>query len=183
MWKLIIGTLALVFSASISEGGRFSDSKYFDNKLDEIQGAIDDTVKAGLDLRVMEGSLQRIVAASSYFFRTESATEYAVDAENYINGWIATDSNWELGQKNRDCATVCDKEKNGAQCDNSKMSLLTTEELVKSVFLPYGCKIMEKREGSGTPFTGNPAGTCVFFEESNCDGEAVKDQRNLCYCG
>ena len=90
MWKLIIGALALVFSASISEGGRFSDSKYFDNKLDEIQGAIDDTVKAGLDLRVMEGSLQRIVAASSYFFRTESATEYAVDAENYINGWIAT---------------------------------------------------------------------------------------------
>ena len=90
MWKLILGTLALVFSASISEGGKFSDSKYFDNKLDEIQGAIDDTVKAGLDLKVMEGSLQSIVAASSYFFRTESATEYAVDADPYINGWIAT---------------------------------------------------------------------------------------------
>ena len=90
MWKLIIGTLALVFSASISEGGRFSDSKYFDNKLDEIQGAIDDTVKAGMDLKIMEGRLQNIVDASSYFFRTESATEYAVDAEPYINGWVAT---------------------------------------------------------------------------------------------
>ena len=90
MWKVILGTLALVSSASISEGGRFSDSKYFDNKLDEIQGAIDDTVKAGMDLKIMEGRLQNIVDASSYFFRTESATEYAVDAENYINGWIAT---------------------------------------------------------------------------------------------
>ena len=89
MWKLILGTLALVFSASISEGGKFSDSKYFDNKLDEIQGAIDDTVKAGMDLKIMEGRLQNIVDASSYFFRTESATEYAVDAEPYINGWVA----------------------------------------------------------------------------------------------
>ena len=90
MGKLILTTLALVFSASISEGGKFSDSKYFDNKLDSIQGAIDDTIKAGLDLKLMEGSLENIVAASSYFFRTESATEYAVDAEAYINGWIAT---------------------------------------------------------------------------------------------
>ena len=90
MGKLILGTLALVFSASISEGGKFSESKYFDNKLDSIQGAIDDTIKAGLDLKLMEGSLENIVAASSYFFRTESATEYAVDAEAYINGWIAT---------------------------------------------------------------------------------------------
>ena len=90
MWNVILGTLALVSSASISEGGRFSDSKYFDNKLDEIQGAIDDTVKAGMDLKIMEGRLQNIVDASSYFFRTESATEYAVDAEPYINGWVAT---------------------------------------------------------------------------------------------
>ena len=96
-----------------------------------------------------------------------------------------TDSNWELGQKERDCATVCDKEKNGAKCDNSKMSLLTSSDLVQRVFATsgYGCRQMEEREGSGTPFTGNPAGTCVFFKVSTCDGAAVSGQRNLCYCG
>ena len=96
------------------------------------------------------------------------------------------DSNWELGQKNRDCATVCREEKNGAQCDSSKMSLLTSADFVESAFAAFGYRCrngVEKREGSGTPFTGNPAGTCVFFAESTCDGEAVSGQRNFCYCG
>ena len=65
------------------------------------------------------------------------------------------------------------------------MSQLTSADFVKSVFegWGYGCKKMEEREGSGTPFTGNPTGTCVFFKESTCDGDAVSGQRNLCYCG
>merc|ERR1719400_2537128 len=40
-----------------------------------------------MDLELMEGSLQGIVGASSYFFRTESATEYAVSSDAYQNGW------------------------------------------------------------------------------------------------
>ena len=65
------------------------------------------------------------------------------------------------------------------------MSQLTSADLVKSAFeaYRYDCKKMEEREGSGTPFSGNPPGTCVFFKESTCDGDAIKDQRNLCYCG
>ena len=65
------------------------------------------------------------------------------------------------------------------------MSQLTSADLVKSVFdgCGYGCKIMEAREGSGTPFTGTPPGTCVFFKDSTCDGDAVSGQKNLCYCG
>ena len=103
---------------------------------------------------------------------------------NFVN-YISKDSNWELGKKNKDCNYVCEKEKNGARCDNSKMSQLTSADLVKSAFEAYGydCKKMEEREGSGTPFSGNPPGTCVFFKECACDGDAVKDQRNLCYCG
>jgi len=62
-------------------------SDYFKKKLHEIQGAIDDTIKAGMDLEDMEDRLQDIVNQSSLFFRTESATEYATDKNAYANGW------------------------------------------------------------------------------------------------
>ena len=61
---------------------------YFTNKLNSIQGALMDSIKAGKDLERMETSLKNIVDASSYFFRTESVTEYTVEAENaYENAW------------------------------------------------------------------------------------------------
>jgi len=60
---------------------------YFQNKLNQIQGAIDDTVRAGMDLETMEARLQDIVNLSSYFYLTESATEYAVDKDAYKNSW------------------------------------------------------------------------------------------------
>ena len=64
------------------------DLAYFTNKLNSIQGALMDSIKAGKDLERMETSLQNIVDASSYFFRTESVTEYTVEAENtYENAW------------------------------------------------------------------------------------------------
>ena len=62
-------------------------SDFFKFKLHEIQGAIDDTINAGKDLEDMEESLKNIVNLSSYFFRTESATEYAVDKDAYENSW------------------------------------------------------------------------------------------------
>ena len=64
-----------------------NEEEYFQLKLKSIQGAITDTIKAGMDLEDMEGKLQGIVDASSYFFRTESATEYATAKDAYLNGW------------------------------------------------------------------------------------------------
>ena len=60
---------------------------YFKNKLNHIQEALDDIVRAGMDLETMETKLQDIVNFSSYFYRTESATEYATDSNAYANGW------------------------------------------------------------------------------------------------
>ena len=61
--------------------------EFFDNKLKSVQGAIYDTLRAGKDLQDMEGKLQDIVNQSSYFFLTESATEYAVNKDAYENSW------------------------------------------------------------------------------------------------
>ena len=87
--KFALGLLALVFTASTEANpqGTFSDVKYFENGLDEIQGAILDTIAAGEDLKLVETRLQNIVDASSFFYRAESAIEYAVDASGYTNGW------------------------------------------------------------------------------------------------
>jgi len=65
---------------------------YFDNALESVQGAILDTIKAGKDLQDMEDALQDIVNSSSYFFRTESATEYATAKNAYKNGWKLEDN-------------------------------------------------------------------------------------------
>merc|ERR1712136_549943 len=88
MGFLAVTAVALAIPAiEDAKGG----SDYFKFKLHEIQGAIDDTIKAGMDLEDMEGSLQNIVNLSSYFFRTESATEYAVDKDAYENSWAEND--------------------------------------------------------------------------------------------
>ena len=90
--KVTLSIVALAIIVSI-EAGTISqpenDATYFTDKLASIQGAITDTINAGIDLEVMEGKLQNIVDASSYFFRTESATEYAVSSNAYQNGWGA----------------------------------------------------------------------------------------------
>ena len=87
-YALLIASMAIIVSV---EAGTISqpenDVTYFSNKLKSVQGAIEDTINAGMDLELMEGRLQRIVDASSYFFRTESATEYAVSSDAYQNGW------------------------------------------------------------------------------------------------
>ena len=61
--------------------------EYFDNTLESIQGALQDTIRAGLDLENMESRLRSIVDDSSYFFRAESAVEYAVAVDPYQNAW------------------------------------------------------------------------------------------------
>ena len=91
-FTLSIVALAIIGSidaGTISQPDAEAQSFYFSNKLESIQGAITDTINAGMDLEVMEGKLKGIVDSSSYFFRTESATEYAVSTDAYQNGWGA----------------------------------------------------------------------------------------------
>ena len=64
-----------------------NEKTFFTEKLASVQGAITDTIAAGMDLEIIEGKLQGIVDASSYFFRTESATEYATSSDAYLNAW------------------------------------------------------------------------------------------------
>ena len=64
-----------------------TDPGYFEATLESIQGAIKDSLRAGKDLQIMEAKLQNIVNLSSFFFRTESATEYATDPNAYGNKW------------------------------------------------------------------------------------------------
>jgi len=88
-----------------------TDPGFFKKKLDSVQGAIKDSIRAGMDLQIMEGKLKAIVAASSFFFRTESATEYATAQNAYANGWKAG----EPGKKRIDEACESDAE---CQSDN-----------------------------------------------------------------
>jgi len=92
-------------------------SDYFKKKLHEIQGAIDDTIKAGMDLEDMEDRLQDIVNQSSFFFRTESATEYATNKNAYANGWtgpVDTDCYIDGDLKSYEGKTA--KTQNGLDC-------------------------------------------------------------------
>jgi len=83
---VFVAVTAFAFAIPAIEDAK-GGSDYFKKKLHEIQGAIDDTIKAGMDLEDMEDRLQDIVNLSSFFFRTESATEYATDKNAYANGW------------------------------------------------------------------------------------------------
>jgi len=67
--------------------GTYSSTKYFDNVLDEVQGAMIDIVAAKSDLLVMEEKLEAITDESLMIFRTESIMEYTVDSDAYENGW------------------------------------------------------------------------------------------------
>ena len=69
--------------------GTYSSTRYFDNVLDEVQGAMIDIVAAKSDLLVMEEKLQAITDESLMIFRTESIMENAVDSDAYENGWIS----------------------------------------------------------------------------------------------
>merc|ERR1711963_684851 len=98
--------------------------KYFDNALDEIQGALQDTIRAGLDLETMESRLQSVADASSFFFRAESAVEYAVASDAYKNLWNNGGSSvkYVLGNTN----TLCDGGKkivNFKECQSAATSL------------------------------------------------------------
>jgi len=81
-----------------------NDVKYYTQKLQGIQEAIVDTLKAGQDLQIMEKNLQGIVNLSSYFWRAESATEYATSSKPYANEWkTVLKANGESCSQNSEC--------------------------------------------------------------------------------
>ena len=86
---LVLGIIATVHADSEEEAeqGEFSDSKYFTNVLDNIQGAIIDTVMGGKDLKIMMSKLEALVDESTNFFLAESYAEYAVNKDAYANAW------------------------------------------------------------------------------------------------
>jgi len=109
-----------------------NDLEYFNNKLKSIQGAIKDSIEAGKDVQLMEGALQRIVNLSSYFYLTESATEYAVDKKAYANGWADNDD-LAMQLANMDCANMY---ANG-KC-NDKYG--PNNDILGSTICPVACK-------------------------------------------
>ena len=72
---------------SCESGGTYSTSKYFENTLDEVQGALIDISSAKIDLDVMERKLEAIVDGSSVIYKTETVLENAVAKNAYENAW------------------------------------------------------------------------------------------------
>ena len=87
MTKLYVFLLLMAKLASCEPGGKYSASKYFENTLDEIQGALIDAVNAKNDLDVIENKLEAIVDGSSLIYKTESILENAVAKNAYENAW------------------------------------------------------------------------------------------------
>ena len=87
-------TAFAVMATSEAASKTFSSVALFTDTLNEIQGALEDTINAGADLELMETSLHEIVAASSYFYRTESITEYTVGS--LTNSWSSSSSSPSL---------------------------------------------------------------------------------------
>ena len=87
MTKLYVFLLLMSKLASCEPEGKYSASKYFENTLDEIQGALIDAVNAKNDLDVIENKLEAIVDGSSLIYKTESILENAVAKNAYENAW------------------------------------------------------------------------------------------------
>ena len=73
--------------ATCEPEGTYSTSKYFENTLDGIQGALIDIGSAKNDLDVMEKKLEAIVDGSSMIFKAEIVLENAVAKDVYENAW------------------------------------------------------------------------------------------------
>merc|ERR1712136_471642 len=101
-------------------------------KLESVQGALKDVIRAGQDLQIMEGKLKAIVAASSFFFRTESATEYATAKNAYANGW-KPDSNVESekskAKKNVNDNCTEDEECKSKNCNTERSICVNGDKL------------------------------------------------------
>jgi|ERR1711890_4065 len=89
--KCVFVLLALV--AMTSAQGTYSESKFFENDLDSIQGANADIAVAAASLQKKEAAVEALVADKESIFAAEQALEAAVDLADYTNSFIgvATD--------------------------------------------------------------------------------------------
>ena len=67
--------------------GKYTDSKFFEGTLDDIQGAIEDMLLAGEDLEVLERKLEELVNQKHVIFDAEAILEAAVNATGYNDIW------------------------------------------------------------------------------------------------
>ena len=87
--KLSVCLIALSLVAAVHSApeGKYSTSRYFENKLDDVQGAITDILIGGENLKIMEGKLQALVDDSQKIYDAEIVAEDAVDKNAYDNAW------------------------------------------------------------------------------------------------
>ena len=67
--------------------GKYTESRFFEGTLDDIQGAIEDMLLAGEDLEVLEKKLEELVKQKGVIFDAEGILEAAVNATGYNNVW------------------------------------------------------------------------------------------------
>ena len=95
-FAILIAALASIVAVNAIPAGTYGDadgepkSKYFENNLDGIQGALKDISKAGEDLKILENKLEAIVDDSAKIFKAESVLEDAVDKTAYLNPWASS---------------------------------------------------------------------------------------------
>ena len=87
--KLSVCLIAFSLVAAVNSApeGKYSTSRYFENKLDDVQGAITDILIGGENLKIMEGKLQALVDDSQKIYDAEIVAEDAVDKNAYDNAW------------------------------------------------------------------------------------------------
>ena len=92
--RFIFCVVALTLGATVTgrpggtgDYGLEGNGRYFENNLDNLQGALEDISKAGEDLEIIETKLEAIVDGSALVFKAESVLENAVAKTVYTNAW------------------------------------------------------------------------------------------------
>ena len=84
---LTLGATVKARPGGTGDYGLEGNGRYFENNLDNLQGALEDISKAGEDLEIIETKLEAIVDGSALVFKAESVLENAVAKTVYTNAW------------------------------------------------------------------------------------------------
>merc|ERR1712001_433359 len=89
--KFVFALLALAAFASANPAGTYGPSLFFENTLDNIQGALVDVANAGEDLGAKEDQLATLVGDSLKIMNAETVLETAVEKAAYKNSYAVAD--------------------------------------------------------------------------------------------